>query len=230
MASVVVEDKEARCAVCLEGFGANREARGTPCKHKFHNGCITKWLEEYRTCTTYPCPLCRFQMPVKENKPVAGSGVEGEDEGLRMPVEENMFVAAGGNGGRISRPHRSSGQKNSGFPASKKEKEEARPSRLLPFFSFLRFPHSAITTPALRSIWLLKSGFRACSEAAASGPSLKAAPEITSMPSQFPIPVEENNPVAGGGVQGEDEGLRMPVEENTLVALLVVGFRERTKG
>ncbi|KAF3793843.1 RING finger protein 150 [Nymphaea thermarum] len=94
MASVVVEDEEARCAVCLEGVGTNREARETSCKHKFHNGCITKWLEEHRTHTLYPCPLCSIQMLVKENTPVAGGGVQGEDEGLRMPVEENTSVAA----------------------------------------------------------------------------------------------------------------------------------------
>ncbi|KAF3783356.1 E3 ubiquitin-protein ligase [Nymphaea thermarum] len=77
LASVVVEDEEARCAVCLEGFGVDGEARETPCSHRYHNNCIIKWLEKHITC-----PVCRFQMPVEENKPAAGDGVEGGEEGV----------------------------------------------------------------------------------------------------------------------------------------------------
>ncbi|KAF3792690.1 hypothetical protein EJ110_NYTH11002 [Nymphaea thermarum] len=32
--SMVVEDEEVRCHICLEGFGADREARETPCRHR----------------------------------------------------------------------------------------------------------------------------------------------------------------------------------------------------
>ncbi|KAF3785161.1 hypothetical protein EJ110_NYTH28743 [Nymphaea thermarum] len=57
-ARVVVEEEEARCPMCLEGYGANGEAREMPC-------------------------TLRFRMPVEENKPAAGGGVEEEDEGER---------------------------------------------------------------------------------------------------------------------------------------------------
>ncbi|KAF3785163.1 E3 ubiquitin-protein ligase [Nymphaea thermarum] len=52
---VVVKDGEARCPVCLEGFGADGEARETPCKYRYHESYINKWLEKHNTC-----PICRF--------------------------------------------------------------------------------------------------------------------------------------------------------------------------
>ncbi|KAF3783347.1 hypothetical protein EJ110_NYTH22041 [Nymphaea thermarum] len=47
-ASMVVEDEEARS--CLEGFGAGGEVREIPCSHRYHDCCITKWLENHNTC------------------------------------------------------------------------------------------------------------------------------------------------------------------------------------
>ncbi|KAF3773437.1 E3 ubiquitin-protein ligase [Nymphaea thermarum] len=66
-ASVVVDDKEAWCPVCLEEFGANDEVSEMPCEHRYHIDCIMKWLEKHNTC-----PLCRFLMPMEENKPTDG--------------------------------------------------------------------------------------------------------------------------------------------------------------
>ncbi|KAF3792689.1 hypothetical protein EJ110_NYTH11000 [Nymphaea thermarum] len=31
---MVVDDEEARCPICLEGFAANRDARKMPCRHE----------------------------------------------------------------------------------------------------------------------------------------------------------------------------------------------------
>ncbi|KAF3782227.1 hypothetical protein EJ110_NYTH34865 [Nymphaea thermarum] len=53
-ASMVVEDEEARCPICLEGLGADGEVRETPCRHKYHKNCITKWLENHNTCPGGP--------------------------------------------------------------------------------------------------------------------------------------------------------------------------------
>ncbi|KAF3792686.1 RING-H2 finger protein [Nymphaea thermarum] len=78
-ASMVVEDEEVRCPICLEEFGTDREARETPCRHRYHKHCIDKELENHSTC-----PVCRFQMsPVKENNPAAGGAAQREGEGER---------------------------------------------------------------------------------------------------------------------------------------------------
>jgi hypothetical protein len=43
------------CAVCLTSFDASDVLIMLPkCKHRFHRGCITKWLSECRN----KCPLC----------------------------------------------------------------------------------------------------------------------------------------------------------------------------
>ncbi|XP_020693046.1 uncharacterized protein LOC110107196 [Dendrobium catenatum] len=53
--STSVGDEEV-CAVCLEGMvEGGKEVIRTPCKHKFHGGCIRRWFEESGFC-----PLCRF--------------------------------------------------------------------------------------------------------------------------------------------------------------------------
>ncbi|KAF3782220.1 putative RING finger protein P32A8-03c [Nymphaea thermarum] len=78
--SMVVEDEEARCPICLEGLGVDGEVRETPCRHRYHKDCIMKWLENHNTCLV--C-RCRFQMPVEENNPAAGGAVQRKDEGER---------------------------------------------------------------------------------------------------------------------------------------------------
>ncbi|KAF3781933.1 E3 ubiquitin-protein ligase, partial [Nymphaea thermarum] len=68
-----------RCPICLEGFDTDREARETPCRHRYHKDCINKWLENHNTCL-----VCRFQMPlVEENNSAAGGAAHREEEGLR---------------------------------------------------------------------------------------------------------------------------------------------------
>ncbi|KAI0494573.1 hypothetical protein KFK09_024713 [Dendrobium nobile] len=55
--STSVGDEEA-CAVCLEEMvEGGKEVVRTPCKHKFHGGCIRRWFEESGFC-----PLCRFNI------------------------------------------------------------------------------------------------------------------------------------------------------------------------
>ncbi|KAF3785162.1 E3 ubiquitin-protein ligase [Nymphaea thermarum] len=64
--SVVVKDEEARCPVCLEGFGADGEAREMPCNHRYHEGCINKWLEKHNTCP-YVGLRCRWKKTLSLN-------------------------------------------------------------------------------------------------------------------------------------------------------------------
>ncbi|XP_019433500.1 PREDICTED: probable E3 ubiquitin-protein ligase RHC2A [Lupinus angustifolius] len=45
------------CSVCLEELIEEEEVLAMPCKHMYHQECITNWLQR---CDT--CPLCRFSM------------------------------------------------------------------------------------------------------------------------------------------------------------------------
>lgn len=68
------------CAVCLDGLweaeleedkcGAVKEM---PCGHRFHGGCIAKWLNMHGLC-----PLCRHRMPEEEMP--GGKKAGGEEE------------------------------------------------------------------------------------------------------------------------------------------------------
>jgi hypothetical protein len=45
---------QAECAICLKDFEAEDMVSTIPCKHCFHQGCISQWLRV--SCV---CPLCR---------------------------------------------------------------------------------------------------------------------------------------------------------------------------
>lgn len=75
MPRVVVTEEGADCSICLEAYEVGGEAREMPCKHKFHSGCIEKWLGLHGSC-----PICRYAMPAEEeNTSTAGS--EDEQDG-----------------------------------------------------------------------------------------------------------------------------------------------------
>jgi hypothetical protein len=42
------------CTVCMMPFDADDKVVELPCRHRFHRGCITKWLHECRRT----CPNC----------------------------------------------------------------------------------------------------------------------------------------------------------------------------
>ncbi|KAG6494394.1 E3 ubiquitin-protein ligase MPSR1-like isoform X2 [Zingiber officinale] len=74
--------EEEECPVCLDGMdGGGDEAvavREMPCRHRFHEVCIVKWLGIRGSC-----PVCRFRMPAEDDagsKMVVGEG-RGEAEG-----------------------------------------------------------------------------------------------------------------------------------------------------
>lgn len=51
------------CAICLSEFEFGGEAKQMPCNHRYHPGCIDKWLQIQGSC-----PLCRYKMPVEEEE------------------------------------------------------------------------------------------------------------------------------------------------------------------
>ncbi|KAJ0253261.1 E3 ubiquitin-protein ligase MPSR1 [Hirschfeldia incana] len=50
---------EGECVICLEEWKAEETVKEMPCKHRFHGGCIEKWLGLHGSC-----PVCRYEMPV----------------------------------------------------------------------------------------------------------------------------------------------------------------------
>lgn len=52
------EEEEEECVICMGEFEQGREM---PCGHRFHGGCIERWLGIHGTC-----PVCRYQMPADE--------------------------------------------------------------------------------------------------------------------------------------------------------------------
>ncbi|KAL1539437.1 RING-type E3 ubiquitin transferase [Salvia divinorum] len=61
MPSVEVASGGEQCAICLEGWEEGERAKEMPCKHRFHGGCIERWLN-----VSGSCPVCRFEMPEEE--------------------------------------------------------------------------------------------------------------------------------------------------------------------
>ncbi|KAK2636200.1 hypothetical protein Ddye_030992 [Dipteronia dyeriana] len=51
------------CAICLEEYEDGEMAKEMPCKHRFHDKCIDKWLGIHGSC-----PVCRYKMPVDEEE------------------------------------------------------------------------------------------------------------------------------------------------------------------
>ncbi|KAK3136127.1 hypothetical protein QOZ80_5BG0428470 [Eleusine coracana subsp. coracana] len=58
------EEGEARCCtICLVDFMVGDDLNVMPCRHRFHEGCLAKWLALSRLC-----PCCRYTLPSEEEE------------------------------------------------------------------------------------------------------------------------------------------------------------------
>eukprot|EP00440_Ansanella_granifera_P011419 gb/GFBE01012389.1/.p1 GENE.gb/GFBE01012389.1/~~gb/GFBE01012389.1/.p1 ORF type:complete len:305 (+),score=51.00 gb/GFBE01012389.1/:1-915(+) len=51
------DDSERQCMVCLERFQDGENLRILPCLHRYHLGCVDRWLKENRHC-----PVCKHDI------------------------------------------------------------------------------------------------------------------------------------------------------------------------
>jgi len=53
--NTTVDDMKEKCMICLEDYGSTQQLMHmNHCQHRFHENCLTSWLEINNTC-----PLCR---------------------------------------------------------------------------------------------------------------------------------------------------------------------------
>ncbi|XVF03324.1 hypothetical protein REPUB_Repub04eG0251400 [Reevesia pubescens] len=83
------ESEDGECVVCLEEWKCGEVAKEMPCKHKFHDECIEKWLGIHGSC-----PVCRYKMPVDDEE----IGKKRDEEGRRF--EREVWVSFSFNSGR----------------------------------------------------------------------------------------------------------------------------------
>ncbi|XP_057542295.1 E3 ubiquitin-protein ligase MPSR1-like [Amaranthus tricolor] len=85
--SVEIRDgEEGECVICLEESEIGGFVKEMPCKHRFHSGCIEKWLGLHGSC-----PVCRFKMPIEEED--SGKKNEEEREGSRRRIQREIWVS-----------------------------------------------------------------------------------------------------------------------------------------
>lgn len=55
---ISVSESTIDCSVCLNRVIKGEMIRILRCGHKFHSGCVDKWLDQNRD--SLPCPICRL--------------------------------------------------------------------------------------------------------------------------------------------------------------------------
>ena len=67
------DNKDGECVICLEEWEYGAIVRKMPCKHRFHDNYVEKWLKIHGNC-----PVYTYEMPVDEE---LGKKRDGGDEG-----------------------------------------------------------------------------------------------------------------------------------------------------
>lgn len=78
------ESTGTECVICMEDWGVGDVVKEMPCQHKFHGGCVEKWLKIHATC-----PVCRCKMMEEDEKKSGGESDNGE-------VRSEVWVSFGG--------------------------------------------------------------------------------------------------------------------------------------
>jgi hypothetical protein len=76
-------DLEGHCPVCQDDWKQGQQVRVLPCDHRFHVGCIDKWLRDHNA----RCPLCKKD--VREDW-------EDEEEEVWDPLAGRWISSSGG--------------------------------------------------------------------------------------------------------------------------------------
>uniref|UniRef100_A0A7N1A7E6 RING-type E3 ubiquitin transferase n=1 Tax=Kalanchoe fedtschenkoi TaxID=63787 RepID=A0A7N1A7E6_KALFE len=69
------DERDLDCSICLDEMKAAKEM---PCKHRFHSGCVEKWLRIHGSC-----PVCRYQLPAEEQSQKKGGDEDGNNGGVQ---------------------------------------------------------------------------------------------------------------------------------------------------
>lgn len=98
-------ESKTECTICLDEMKVGDEAVFLPCKHWFHDECVTLWLKEHNTC-----PICRT--PIESNNDDnqsshGGGGAEGARPGAPRLVPVQGDGSAPGHGGEADASSRS---------------------------------------------------------------------------------------------------------------------------
>eukprot|EP00190_Bangiopsis_sp_CCMP1999_P006472 CAMPEP_0198724632 /NCGR_PEP_ID=MMETSP1475-20131203/2084_1 /TAXON_ID= ORGANISM="Unidentified sp., Strain CCMP1999" /NCGR_SAMPLE_ID=MMETSP1475 /ASSEMBLY_ACC=CAM_ASM_001111 /LENGTH=385 /DNA_ID=CAMNT_0044486215 /DNA_START=150 /DNA_END=1310 /DNA_ORIENTATION=- len=67
-----LDGEAATCVICVESYNQGDELFELPCKHQYHQTCVTQWLLKHNTC-----PICRSPLPDVEERKEGGSKEEG---------------------------------------------------------------------------------------------------------------------------------------------------------
>ncbi|KAL6697819.1 hypothetical protein J3F84DRAFT_253559 [Trichoderma pleuroticola] len=62
-ASMLEGDSKTECTICIDDMKVGDAAAFLPCKHWFHEECVTLWLKEHNTC-----PVCRASIEKPEDR------------------------------------------------------------------------------------------------------------------------------------------------------------------
>ncbi|KAJ4791094.1 hypothetical protein LUZ62_042340 [Rhynchospora pubera] len=75
------------CTICLEAFVPNEHVLVTPCKHMFHDDCITPWVKSHGKC-----PICRFAFCERTQSGGLPTNYNNNNGGIRHAGNDNNFI------------------------------------------------------------------------------------------------------------------------------------------
>ena len=77
------EPKQEECSVCLEAFLTGQILTCLPCNHRFHEDCVTPWLENHAHC-----PYCRTKVTIGGGTSSTSSNEERNSQAFPLNHED----------------------------------------------------------------------------------------------------------------------------------------------